>query len=297
MYHEPALLKETINGLSLKPDGVYLDATFGGGGHSRAILNGLSNDGKLYAFDQDLDVLTNIPEDSRIEFVYSNFRFIKRFMKFYEEDVDGILADLGVSSHHFDAEDRGFSFRFDGELDMRMNRNQGISAKEYINSVEEVELFTVLKEYGEVPNARRMAREIVQTRNVKSIQTTKELAAVIEGCSPKRTLNQFLAKAFQAIRLVVNNEMGVLRQFLVSSADVLKPGGRLAVISYHSLEDRLVKNFFRSGNLEGKIEKDFYGNIQTPWKVITRKVIVPTDEEISRNNRARSARLRIAEKL
>ncbi len=297
-YHQPVLLKQSVDGLAVAPSGVYVDVTFGGGGHSREILSRLGKDGRLFGFDQDLDVLKNVPDDDRFQFVRSNFQYIKRFMRYYDvEGVDGVLADLGVSSHHFDEADRGFSFRFDASLDMRMNQKGEVGASEVINDYTEEKLIGIFRLYGEIKNAGKLAREICAERNLGRIDTTTRLKEIAAKCTPAKTENQYLAKVFQAIRLEVNDEITVLKNMLLGALDVLKPGGRLSVISYHSLEDRLVKNFMRTGNFEGKQEKDFFGNVATPFKLITRKVVVPDDEEIKVNSRARSAKLRIAEKI
>ncbi len=297
-YHQPVLLTQSVDGLAIVPDGVYADMTFGGGGHSREILNRLGPDGKLFGFDQDEDTLNNVPSDERFTFVRSNFQYLKRFMRYYNIDgVDGILADLGVSSHHFDEAERGFSFRFDADLDMRMNQKGEKSASEVLNEFLEEDLFRIFKMYGEIKNAGKLVREIVSERNASKITTTTRLREIASRCTPAKTENQYLAKVFQALRLEVNDEIKVLKNMLEAALAVLKPGGRLSVISYHSLEDRLVKNFMKSGNFEGKQEKDFFGNVNTPFKLVTRKVVIPDDKEIAENPRARSAKLRIAEKL
>ena len=296
-YHIPVLLHPTVGGLDIDPNGVYVDATFGGGGHSSEVLKKLEN-GKLYAFDQDPDATNNLLDNENLVFVPQNFRFLKNYLRMYGvSQVDGVMADLGVSSHQFDEGLRGFSIRAEGGLDMRMNQNQELTAFKVVNEYEEDDLARVLYEFGELRNSRKVARVIVQQRAERKIKTTTELVQLIEKLVERKKQNQFLARVFQAIRIEVNDEMAVLKEFLNQAADVLKPGGRLVVISYHSLEDRLVKNFVKRGSFDGKIEKDFFGNIQKPFKEIERKAIVPSEEEIKLNNRARSAKLRIAEKL
>lgn len=296
-YHDPVLLKESVAGLNIRPGGVYVDLTFGGGGHSREILNHLGDDGVLFGFDQDKDVLRNVPEDDRFVFVHGNFQYVKRFLTYHKvTGVDGVLADLGVSSHHFDDAERGFSFRFDASLDMRMNRNAGTSAAKVLNEYPFEELAKLFRIYGEIKNAGKLAGKICEVRNVTPLSTTFQLRDVAIECTSPKTENQYLAKVFQAVRLEVNDEMGVLKNMLQNSMEVMKVGGRMSVISYHSLEDRLVKNFFKAGNFEGKPNKDFYGNVESPMALINRKIIVPDANEIERNPRARSAKLRIAEK-
>jgi len=297
LYHTPALLGESVGGLHVIPAGVYVDVTFGGGGHSREILSRLGNEGRLIAFDQDKDAVQNAFDDSRFIFVRSNFRFLKHFLRYHEiEQVDGILADLGVSSHHFDDAARGFSFRFEGELDMRMNRNAQKKAADILNEYTEEKLADLFFLYGELRNARKIASAIVAFRETKKMAETKDLLTVLEPFAFRDREKKMLAQAFQALRIEVNGEMEALKEMLTQALQVLKPGGRLSVISYHSLEDRLVKNFFRTGNFEGELIKDFYGNVETPFELINRKVIVPSDEEQLRNPRARSAKLRVAEK-
>ena len=296
-YHTPVLLKESIDGLQIKPQGTYADVTFGGGGHSREILKKL-NKGKLVAFDQDDDALQNLIDDDRFIFVNHNFRFLKNFLKYHGfETIDGLLADLGVSSHHFDQPERGFSFRYDGDLDMRMNRSARVSAKDIINQYPEQELAKIFWEYGELKNSRKLAKVIVSNRADKEINTIKSFTDLLMPFIPKHAEHKFLAKIFQALRIEVNREMEFLKEMLLQSADVIKPGGRLVVITYHSLEDRLVKNFIKNGKFEGEAEKDLYGRTDVPFKAINRKVITPDEEEIAENNRARSAKLRIAERL
>lgn len=296
-YHTPVLLKESIDGLQIKPQGIYVDVTFGGGGHSLEILKNL-NKGKLVAFDQDDDALQNLIDDDRFIFVNHNFRFLKNFLKYHGiEKVDGILADLGVSSHHFDQPERGFSFRYDGGLDMRMNRSANVSAKDIVNQYPEQELAKIFWEYGELKSSRKLAKVIVSHRVNNQINTIKEFTDLLMPFIPKHAEHKFLAKIFQALRIEVNREMDFLKEMLLQTADVIKPGGRLVVITYHSLEDRLVKNFIKNGKFEGEAEKDFYGRIDVPFKAINRKVITPDEKEIVENNRARSAKLRIAERL
>lgn len=295
-YHVPVLLNESVGGLEIKANGDYVDVTFGGGGHSREILSRLKT-GRLFAFDQDEDAAANIINDERFFFIRHNFKYIRNFLKYYGvEHVDGILADLGVSSHDFDVAERGFSFRFDGDLDMRMNRDTTQTAADIVNSYAEDRLREIFREYGEIDNAGRLARQIVTARQTKSVRTIEEFRLAIQPCVPKMQESKYLAKVFQALRIETNREMEVLHEFLEQSIELLKPGGRLVVITYHSLEDRMVKNFIKSGDFSGKQEKDFYGNVDSPLIAINRKVIVPTDEEIERNPRARSAKLRIAEK-
>lgn len=296
-YHIPVLLHETVDGLNIWPDGVYVDVTFGGGGHSREILNRLGSNGKLLAFDQDSDALQNEIQDERLMLIHQNFRLLKRFLRFYGySEVDGILADFGVSSHQFDVADRGFSTRFDADLDMRMDRDSEFSAFHLVNNYEENRLRNVLSEFGELRNAAAMARTIVEARNQAPIKTTTDLKEVLSRFLPIHKQNKILAQIYQAIRIEVNKELDALKEFLEQSADVLKPGGRLSVISYHSLEDRLVKRFMRNGMFEGEPERDVYGNVDVPLKPVG-KLIVPDADEIERNSRARSAKLRIAEKL
>jgi 16S rRNA (cytosine1402-N4)-methyltransferase len=296
-YHTPALLEACLDGLRIDPSGTYVDATFGGGGHSRAILKKLK-DGLLYGFDQDDDAAGNVPESEQFTFVHHNFRFIRHFMRYHEvEELDGILADLGVSFHHFDAAERGFSFRYDADLDMRMNRKAKLTAKQVINEYAVDELTDLFRTYADLRNARKLAQIIEKTRSQSPIKTTSELSALVEPHFPQKVRSKFMARFFQAIRMEVNKEVQVLEEFLLGGLELLKPGGRFVIITYHSIEDRLVKNFFKSGNFQGKIEKDFYGNAQVPFKLINRSVIIPDEEEIERNPRSRSAKLRIAEKL
>lgn len=297
-YHTPVLLEEAIELLDIKADGVYADLTFGGGGHSRRILDSLGSNGRLYSFDQDSDTKANAPEDSRFNYVESNFRFLRSALRLRGvTEVDGILADLGVSSHHFDALPRGFSFRGEAPLDMRMNQRGGETAADVVNNRTEEQLATIFSQYGELDTTWKIAACIARARAVKPITTTAELVAAVAPCTPKKDESKFLTKLFQALRIEVNGEMEALKMALEQSLKVLKPGGRLVVISYHSLEDRIVKNFIRSGNTEGKIEKDFFGRSTTPWSVVTRKAVVPSDREIAENPRSRSAKMRAAEKL
>ena len=298
VYHIPALLEECIEGLNISPNGTYVDVTFGGGGHSRGIIGNLGKEGRLFSFDQDSDAEKNIIDDKRFTFVKSNFRFLKNFMQYHNvSEVDGIIADLGVSFHHFDEADRGFSFRFDGKLDMRMNRRGGKSASDIINRYPEEKIADILYYYGEMRNARRIASAIVKRRENKLIETTSELLAIIKDLVNPKQEKKELAQIFQALRIEVNDEMASLKTMLTQSAAMLKPGGRMVVLTYHSLEDRIVKDFFKFGNFEGKAEKDFFGRVIAPLKQVNNKVIVPSEEEIERNPRSRSAKLRIAEKL
>lgn len=295
-YHNPVLLKETVDGLNIRPDGIYVDVTFGGGGHSREIMSRLGHGGKLFAFDQDLDALKNAIDDDRFMLINENFRFIKRFLRFHGiKQVDGILADLGVSSHQFDVAERGFSTRFEAELDMRMDQKGEVSAYNVVNEYDEQEISRVLFNYGELKNARAMASVIVAARQDAPIKNSEKLKEVLARFLPAHKSNKILAQIYQAIRIEVNQEMDVLKEFLEQSLEILKPGGRLSVISYHSLEDRLVKRFVKNGMFEGEPERDFFGNFEVPFKTIE-KLIVPSEEEIAINNRARSAKLRVAEK-
>lgn len=296
-YHVPVLLQESLEGMNITPEGTYVDVTFGGGGHSREILRRLGAEGHLYGFDQDADAEQNIPADSRFTFVRSNFRYLYNFMRYHQVagEVDGLLADLGVSSHHFDDQERGFSFRFDGDLDMRMNTRAGKTAADIINTYTEEALADVFYLYGELKISRKLAAVIAKSRAVKKITTIGELLEVVKPFIGKDKEKKFLAQVFQALRIEVNDEMRALKEMLQGTLKVLKPEGRLVVITYHSLEDRLVKNFLKTGNFEGKAEKDFFGNVNSPFRLVNTKVIVPTDAEIERNPRSRSAKLRIAE--
>jgi 16S rRNA (cytosine1402-N4)-methyltransferase len=295
-YHNPVLLKETVDGLNINPDGVYVDVTFGGGGHSKEILSRLGANGKLFGFDQDEDAWANALPDERFTLIQENFRYIKRFLRFHGiKQVDGILADLGVSSHQFDVPERGFSTRFDADLDMRMSKKNELDAHKVINEYDDSNLKRVFLDYGELKIAPALARTIIEAREQKSIDTTDELKLILQRFLPDQFKNKVLAQIYQAIRIEVNQEMDVLKEFLEQSLDILKPEGRLSVISYHSLEDRLVKRFMKNGLFEGEPEKDFFGNFSVPFKLVG-KLIVPSDEEIKINNRARSAKLRIAEK-
>ena len=296
MYHTPVLLDESIKGLMIARGGTYVDVTFGGGGHSARILDELKG-GRLIAFDRDPDAVANSIDDKRFLLVNADYRYIKNYLKLQEAiPCDGILADLGISSHQIDDPGRGFSTRFDGDLDMRMDGRSGASAADVINNYAERELMNIFRQYGEIKNSHKLARAIVVGRKDEQISTTTALKSIALKCAPRKQEHKYLAQVFQAIRIEVNRELESLETFLEKALEVLKPGGRLVVISYHSLEDRLVKNFFRSGNIEGRNEQDFYGNLQSGITAITRKPIVPTDEEIERNPRARSAKLRIAEK-
>jgi len=295
-YHNPVLLFESVDGLEIIPDGIYIDVTFGGGGHSKEILKRLGAEGKLFAFDQDEDALENTIDDDRFVLIHENFRYIKRFLKFYGvEKVNGILADLGVSSHQFDEASRGFSTRFDADLDMRMSKKAELSAYQIINKYPEEKLSNLLFLYGELRNAKALAKQIVESRSEQSIKTSFELKEVLQRFLPKSKEHKILAQIFQAIRIEVNQELEALKEFLMQTEELLEVGGKLSVISYHSLEDRLVKRYVRSGMFEGEPEKDFYGNISVPFK--KGKLITPSQEEIKSNNRARSAKLRIATKL
>jgi len=295
-YHVPVLLSESVDGLDIQPDGIYIDVTFGGGGHSREILSRLGKKGHLYSFDQDADAEKNIVEDDRFTFVRSNFRYISNWMQYYGvEQIDGLLADLGVSSHHFDDETRGFSFRFDAPLDMRMNKRAGQTAADVLNNYTEERLADVFYLYGELKNARRLAKAICDARQRKTIQTTADFTEVTEPLMRSEREKKDMARLYQALRIEVNHEMDALRDMLCGATALLRKGGRLSVITYHSLEDRIVKNVMKAGNAEGKVEQDFFGRINSPFRLIN-KVTTPTDEEQQRNPRSRSAKLRIAEK-
>lgn len=295
-YHIPVLLSQSIEGLAIDPDGIYVDCTYGGGGHSSEILSNLKN-GTLVAFDQDSDAIANKIDDDNLLLVQGNFRFMRNYLRYHELDsVDGILADLGVSSHHFDAEQRGFSFRFDGELDMRMNQQSELTAKIVINEYEVHQLKSIFRMYGEINNVGRLVSAIDTYRQQNSIDTIEQFKSVIDPITPQKSQSKYLAKVFQALRIEVNQEMEALKELLIQSEKVLKPGGRLVVITYHSLEDRLVKNYIRSGMFEGQPEKDLYGNVSVPFRAVNRKIIVPDEAELERNNRSRSAKLRIAER-
>ena len=315
-YHVPVLLKESVNGLHIKPNGIYVDVTFGGGGHSCEILSRLGADGHLFSFDQDADAENNIFEDSgdakdcsneqkgkrfvddsRFTFVRSNFRFLKNWMQYYGiEQIDGLLGDLGVSSHHFDDESRGFSFRFDAPLDMRMNKRAGKTAADIVNEYDEEQLANLFYIYGELKNSRRIASTLTNARRQKPIATTSDFISAVEPLFKREREKKDMAKLFQALRIEVNHEMTALKEMLMAATDVMKPGGRLSIITYHSLEDRIVKNIMKTGNIEGKVEQDFFGHIDSPYKLINNKVIVPSEEEQSQNPRSRSAKLRIAER-
>jgi 16S rRNA (cytosine1402-N4)-methyltransferase len=297
-YHIPVLLKPSVDELVQNVDGIYVDVTYGGGGHSTEILSRLSSEGSLVAFDQDLDAEANLSADSRLSFVRQNFTFYQNYLRSLDKlPVDGVLADLGVSSHQFDVADRGFSFRFDAGLDMRMNRDTDLTAFDIVMNYDEADLLRVFREYGELKNAYSVASRIAFRRKEEVIDTIEKLKLILESLAPRGKFNTFYAKVFQALRIEVNDEMGALREFLEKSAEVVKEGGRLVVITYHSLEDRMVKNFIKSGNIIGKLDKDFYGNINRPFREINRKPIVPSNEEVGLNNRARSAKMRIAERI
>ena len=315
-YHVPVLLKESVDGLHIKPNGIYVDVTFGGGGHSREILSRLGADGHLFSFDQDADAENNIFEDSgdakdcsneqkgkrfvddsRFTFIRSNFRFLKNWMQYYGiEQINGLLGDLGVSSHHFDDESRGFSFRFDAPLDMRMNKRAGKTAADIVNEYDEEQLANLFYIYGELKNSRRIASTLTNARRQKPIATTSDFISAVEPLFKREREKKDMAKLFQALRIEVNHEMTALMEMLMAATDVMKPGGRLSIITYHSLEDRIVKNIMKTGNIEGKVEQDFFGHIDSPYKLINNKVIVPSEEEQSQNPRSRSAKLRIAER-
>ncbi|MBV4205001.1 16S rRNA (cytosine(1402)-N(4))-methyltransferase RsmH [Bacteroides salyersiae] len=296
-YHVPVLLKESVDGMNICPNGTYVDVTFGGGGHSREILSRLEKDGRLLGFDQDEDAERNIVDDPRFIFVRSNFRYLHNFLRYHDiEKVDAILADLGVSSHHFDDSERGFSFRFDGVLDMRMNKRAGLTAADVVNTYAEERLADIFYLYGELKNSRKLASVIVKARANGQIKTIGEFLEIIKPLFGREREKKELAKVFQALRIEVNQEMEALKEMLTAATEALKPGGRLVVITYHSLEDRMVKNIMKTGNVEGKTTQDFFGNLQTPFKLVNNKVIVPDEEEIERNPRSRSAKLRIAEK-
>mgnify|MGYP003391368301 FL=1 len=296
-YHVPVLLNESIEALDINPDGIYVDVTFGGGGHSRAILEKLSTRGHLFSFDQDLDAMKNAFQDDRFTFVRSNFMYLKNFLKYYGvEKIDGLLADLGVSSHHFDDEERGFSFRFNAPLDMRMNKSTSVSASDVLNTYPESKLTNIFSLYGELSNAKKIAHTIVQKRNDNPIVDTNQLLDIVKPYFMREREKKDLAKLFQALRIEVNNEMLVLRKMLNQTAEVMNSNGKLVVITYHSLEDRIVKNFIKSGNCEGDIQKDFYGNIISPFKALNNKVITPSEIEMNANPRSRSAKMRVAVK-
>jgi 16S rRNA (cytosine1402-N4)-methyltransferase len=298
VYHIPVLLDESVNGLNIKSSGVYVDVTFGGGGHSKEILSRLNGKGHLFSFDQDADAEKNIEASEGFTFVRSNFRYLKNWMRYYGVDhIDGLLADLGVSSHHFDDETRGFSFRFDAPLDMRMNKRAGITAADIINHYNEEQLSDIFYIYGELKNARKIASVIAKARTEKTIETTGDLMTITEKLFQREREKKELAKLFQALRIEVNHEMDALKEMLNGAREVLCQGGRLSVITYHSLEDRIVKNIIKAGNAEGKVKQDFFGRIEAPFRQVTNKIITPSDEEQQRNPRSRSAKLRIAEKI
>ena len=296
-YHVPVLLKESVEGMNLQPEGIYVDVTFGGGGHSKEILRQGDSTIRLFSFDQDEDAEQNIVDDKRFTFVRSNFRYLHNFLRYHEvEEVDAVLADLGVSSHHFDDSERGFSFRFDGKLDMRMNKRAGITAAEVVNTYDEERLANIFYLYGELKNSRKLASAITKARSNKPIVTIGDFLDIVKPMFGREREKKELAKVFQALRIEVNQEMEALKEMLYAATEALKPGGRLVIITYHSLEDRMVKNMMKTGNIEGKAEQDFFGNVQTPFRLVNNKVIVASDEEVARNPRSRSAKLRIAEK-
>lgn len=296
-YHVPVLMKDSVDGLNISSGGIYVDVTFGGGGHSREILSRLDADGHLYSFDQDADAEKNIINDGRLTFVRSNFRYLKNWMRYYGVDhIDGLLADLGVSSHHFDDESRGFSFRFDAPLDMRMNKRDGMTAADVVNTYDEERLADVFYLYGELKNSRKIAAALVKARSTRKIATTQDFIGAVESLFRREREKKDMAKLFQALRIEVNNEMTALKEMLKAATELLRPGGRLSVITYHSLEDRIVKNVMKTGNPEGKMKQDFYGRVETPFVLINNKVITPGEEELENNPRSRSAKLRIAEK-
>lgn len=296
-YHIPVLLTQSVDGLITRPEGTYVDVTFGGGGHSREILRQLSPDGHLLSFDQDEDAERNIVDDQRFTFVRSNFRYLRNFLRYHQvEEVDGILADLGVSSHHFDDSERGFSFRFDGALDMRMNKRAGMTAADIVNTYDEERLANVFYLFGELKNSRKLAAALAKARASQPIATIGQFLDVVKPLFGREREKKELAKVFQALRIEVNHEMDALKEMLAAATQALRPGGRLVVITYHSLEDRLVKNLMKTGNVEGKEDKDFFGRVNTPFRLVNNKVIVPDEEEVERNPRSRSAKLRIAEK-
>ncbi len=297
-YHRPALLHESIEGLNIKPGGIYVDLTFGGGGHSLEVLKKLGKKGKLVTFDQDQDARVNVPEDKRVTFIGANFRYLRNYLRYHAiEKVDGILADLGISSHQIDIPERGFSFKSDARLDMRMDVRGKVTAEQVLNSYTVEELTSVFRNYGDIINARVLANALEAFRMERRIATTGDLEEALKRFIPKGQPSKFLAKVYQSLRIEVNGEMDALREMLLQTTEALSPGGRLVVITYHSQEDRLVKNFMRSGNLEGEVTKDFYGRWQTPWKLVNRSVIIPSNEELEENKRARSAKLRIAERV
>ncbi|NBG65221.1 16S rRNA (cytosine(1402)-N(4))-methyltransferase RsmH [Acidiluteibacter ferrifornacis] len=297
-YHKPVMLHESIDGLDIKPDGVYIDVTFGGGGHSKAILERLGEGGRLFAFDRDPDAANNKIEDDRFELIAQDFKFLKNYLRFYRvSELDGILADLGVSSHQFNEGSRGFSIRFDGPLDMRMDQKSPLTAATIVNEYEESVIADILFQYGELRNSRKIAQVIVAARSEKPIKTIEQLKSVLQPLTPWGKENRFLAQVFQALRIEVNGELDSLKALLEQSLEMLKPGGRLSVITYHSLEDRLVKNFMQKGKFEGEVEKDFFGNKLTPFELVNRKPIMPSMEELGENNRSRSAKLRVAKKI
>lgn len=297
-YHTPVLLNESIDGLNIRPEGIYADLTFGGGGHSREVLRKLGKKGRLLAFDQDPDAGENVPEDQRLTFIRANFRYLKHFLRYHEIGaVDGILADLGISSHQIDRPERGFSFRSDQALDMRMDQESESDASHILNQYTSGDLTTIFRDYGELSNAGRIAEAVVRAREAHPIFTSADLERALEKCLPEKHRSKFLAKVYQALRLEVNQELEALREMLEQTVELTRPGSRLVIITYHSLEDRLVKNFMKTGKLKGGVEKDFYGNVITPWRLVNRSVITPGEDEIRKNSRSRSAKLRIAERI
>jgi len=297
-YHKPVLLNESIEGLNIKPGGVFVDLTFGGGGHSREVLKKLGRKGRLIAFDQDPDAEINVPADKRFKLIQANFRYLRNFLRYMGIDrVQGILADLGISSHQIDNPERGFSFRSQGVLDMRMNKSAGVTAAQVLEQYSQADLQRIFRHYGDLKNPARIAWLIIRARESETVNSAEKLEEALRSMIPRQNPSKFLAKVYQALRIEVNREVEALQEMLPQTLQFLEPGGRLVIITYHSLEDRLVKNFMKSGNLEGEIKKDFYGNVQSPWKLISRSVITPSEDEIRENNRARSAKLRIAEKI
>ncbi len=299
MYHEPVLLQESVDGLNITAGGIYVDVTFGGGGHSKEIVKRFTREEKLFAFDQDADAVENKISDKRFMLIGHNFRYVKKFLKYYDSlPINGLIADLGISSHQINVAERGFSIRFDAELDMRMSKETELTAADVINEYSEERLVQLFSEYGEVRNARTLARKIVEVRKQKQIKTINEFKSGVESCADRGMENQYFAKVFQALRIEVNDELGALKDLLMQCPDIIMKGGRLVVISYHSLEDRLVKNFIAKGKFDGEVEKDFYGNLAgVPFKAVHKKALLPSEEELQRNPRARSAKLRIAERI
>ncbi len=297
-YHKPVLLEKSVDGLNIKPEGIYVDLTFGGGGHSKEILRRLEQRGRLFVFDQDADAILNVPEDPRVKFIHSNFRYFRNFLRYYEiEKTDGIIADLGISSHQVDEEERGFTFMKNASLDMRMNKEDIKKASDILNDYSVEDLIRIFREYGDLSNARKLSEAIIKTRTGKRLHTSEDLKLSVEKFLPRYQPNKILAKIFQALRIEVNDELEALKEMLMQTGSYLAPGGRLVVLTYHSAEDRIVKNYMKSGNTEGIIEKDFFGNFKSEFRLLNKSVIVPSEDEIYSNPRARSAKLRIAEKL